>query len=211
MTARTAFGGRHRRPPNAAQGDDPVTLRTTAAHAPATAAVLDYAEAMSTLASGVVLVTCRLDGRPWGVTISAFSSVSADPPTVLVSLGTEGIAARAIAATRRFGVSVLAAQQRPLARLGSAPGAAKFLEPFVEAASDTGASPVVAGSLAHLDCDVVEAVAVADHTVFFGRVRTARAARAGTPLLYHRREYRTLGGPARAHTPIARSVGCLSN
>ena len=103
---------------------------------------------------------------------------------------------RAITATRRFGVSILAAEQLDIAAYGSAPGATKFLEQFTE---DGGGreSPVVAGALAHLDCELSETVQIADHTVFFGRVRAARASRRGTPLLYHHRAYQTLDAPAR--------------
>lgn len=159
------------------------------------ASTLEFADAMSALASGVVLVTCWHGDRPWGMTVTAFASVSADPPTVLVSLGSGSTSARAIAATRRFGVSILAAEQIAVARYGSAPDAAKFLERFSQSAPD--ASPAVAGAPAHLDCELAEAIRVADHTVFFGRVLTARTSRARTPLLYHGRAYRRLAEPIR--------------
>jgi len=175
------------------------------------APVPEFAEAMSALASGVVLVTSRLGDRPWGTTVTAFASVSADPPTVLVSLDSEGTSARAIAAAGSFGVSILAAEHRALARYGSAPGATKFLESFAEAGDEAGASPTVAGALAHLDCEVVGAVPLADHTVFFGRVSETRASGGGAPLLYHRRAYRTLAGPAQAHPPSGRSLRCLTS
>ena len=154
---------------------------------------LDFAEAMSAVANSVAVVTCRFDGRPWGTTVTAFASVSVDPPTVLVSLESGATAASAIGASRRFGVSILAEEQLAVARYGSAPGKPKFLEPFTEAGDRDGASPVVAGALVHLDCELSGAVRVADHTVFFGRVRAARLSPAGTsPLVYHRRDYRTL-------------------
>jgi flavin reductase (DIM6/NTAB) family NADH-FMN oxidoreductase RutF len=170
-------------------------LQPMADPAPDTVSRPEFAEAMSALASGVVLVTCRLDTRPWGATVTAFASVSADPPTVLVSLRSEGRTSRAIEDTRSFGVSILAGEQVAVARHGSAAGAPKFLERFVDAGVEPGASPVVAGALAHLDCELVEAVRIADHTVLFGCVRTARASRSGTPLLYQRRAYRTLTSP----------------
>src|SRR5213595_4294500 len=90
----------------------------------------EFTSAMSALASGVVLVTCRVDGRPWGMTVTAFASVSADPPTVLVSLGSDTRGARAIRAARRFGVSVLAEEQLAVARRGAKRRAAKFIEAF---------------------------------------------------------------------------------
>jgi flavin reductase (DIM6/NTAB) family NADH-FMN oxidoreductase RutF len=170
-----------------------------------------FVDAMSTLASGVVLVTSWLGDRPWGMTVTAFASVSAEPPTVLVSLGAETTSAGAIRATRGFGVSILAEDQLAVARLGSEAGAAKFLDSFVDAVDGSSDSPVVAGALAHFDCELSEAVQIADHTIFFGRVRAARASRSGTPLLYHRRAYRTLGDPATGRPPNERKLTCLSS
>jgi flavin reductase (DIM6/NTAB) family NADH-FMN oxidoreductase RutF len=155
----------------------------------------EFADAMSALASGVVLVTCRLGGRPWGMTATAFASVSADPPTVLVSLRSEGASAAAIEASRHFGVSILADGQEAVARRGAAPGAPKFVDHLV-----------VAGALAHLDCEVFDAAEVADHTVFFGRVLSARVLHEGEPLVYHRRDYRTVSDPE-----ITKEMRCLSS
>lgn len=166
---------------------------------------IDFTAAMSTLASSVVFVTCQLGDRPWGMTVTAFASVSADPPIVLVSLGSGGATTRAIISSRRFGVSILAADQLAIARYGSARGATKFLEPFAEPDAGRGASPIVAGALAHLDCELSEDVRIADHIVLFGRVRAARAYE-GTPLIYHRRGYRRLAEPTRARPSIERIV-----
>lgn len=152
----------------------------------------DFADAMSTLASGVVLITSWVGGRPWGMTVTAFASVSADPPTVLVSLRSDTATARAIAQTSRFGVSILAADQVDVATYASAPAAPKFLDGFAGARGAHSGSPSVAGALAHLDCELVHLVEAADHSVFFGRVRMAARWGARPPLLYHRRRYRTL-------------------
>jgi flavin reductase (DIM6/NTAB) family NADH-FMN oxidoreductase RutF len=170
----------------------------------------DFVAAMSRLASGVGLVTCWVGDRPWGMTLTAFASVSPEPPTILVSLGSATTSARAITATGSFGVSILAEEQLALARLGSEPGAAKFFEPFVDP-SDGNGSPVVAGALAHLDCELFEALQVADHTILLGRVRAAQASPSGMPLLYHRRAYRTLGDHAAGRPPTERRLACLSS
>ena len=189
----------------------PPALNLITEPASASAPISDFAAAMSALASGVVLVTGWVGDRPWGTTVTAFASVSLEPPTVLVSLGSETTSADAITATRHFGVSILAEEQLAVARFGSAPGAAKFLEPFVDAGDGGGESPVVAGALAHLDCELSEAVQVADHVILFGRVCAARASRGGTPLLYHRRGYRTLGRPAAGPPPTERTFTCFSS
>lgn len=167
---------------------------TAAANAPDPA--VSFADAMSTLASGVTVVTCRLDGRPWGMTVTAFASVSANPPTVLVSLRSDSPGARAVAATRTFGVSILSRSQTEIAEFGAAPGAPKFLEALVEPRDRNGASPAIAQALAHLDCDVVRTVEEADHTVFFGRVQAAHRRWGGAPLIYHARGYRSFLAPA---------------
>jgi flavin reductase (DIM6/NTAB) family NADH-FMN oxidoreductase RutF len=174
----------------------------------ATAIAAKFADAMSTLASGVVLVTCRLADRPWGMTVTAFASVSAYPPTVLVSLGSETATARAIAATSAFGVSVLSRDQVDVAEYGAARGAAKFLDSLIEPRDRESASPAIAQALAHLDCDVVEAVDAADHTVFFGYVHTVRRRSGGDPLLYHGRGYRSFFAPAQT---TERNLRCVSS
>jgi 3-hydroxy-9,10-secoandrosta-1,3,5(10)-triene-9,17-dione monooxygenase reductase component len=186
-------------------------MRLIADPRPHSASTAEFADAMSALAGGIVIVTCRLDGRPWGMTVIAFTSVSAHPPTVLVSLGSKTTSLRAIAATRSFGVSILGEEQLAVARLGSAPGAAKFIEPFVDPADKRSASPVVAGALAHLDCELSTAVRVADHTILVGRVRAAQASRSGRPLLYQRRAYRALGDRIAERPPTERKLRCLSS
>jgi flavin reductase ActVB len=155
----------------------------------------EFAAAMSALASGVVLVTCRVGGRPWGMTVTAFTSVSADPPVVLVSLGSETTSATAIKAARRFGINILADGQEIVARQGSAPGAPKFINHLA-----------VPGALAHLDCELFDAVEVADHSVFFGRVVSARVLHEGEALVYHRRAYRTVSDPE-----IKKEMKCFSS
>jgi len=149
----------------------------------------DFAAVMSTLAGGVVLATCRVAGQPWGMTVTAFASVSVCPPTVLVSLDSATAAARAIAETGAFGISILSHDQVEIAEYGAAPGALKFLDALVEPRDRDSATPAIAHALAHVDCDVVEAVAAADHLVFFARVRRARRRSTGVPLLYHGRGY----------------------
>ena len=169
-------GGRSSDRPPAAAGHDTAAFR----------------DAMSELAAGVALVTCRVDGRPWGTTVTAFESVTVEPPTVLVALGSDTRAAAAIAERGCFGINVLAANQVVLAHLASRAGAPKYLEQFTTPGSTGSAAPAIEGALAQLECVLFDAVDVAGKTVFFALVLTARASGAGSPLLYHRRGYRTL-------------------
>jgi flavin reductase (DIM6/NTAB) family NADH-FMN oxidoreductase RutF len=143
------------------------------------AAAREFKDAMSELSSGVVLVTCSVEGRLWGTTVTSFTSVAAAPPTVLVSLRTDSTAAGTIAASGRFGISVLGERHVDLARAFSVPGAPKFIS-----------GDALAGALATLECAVVRAIVLGGHTVFFARVLSAWSEReAEAPLLYHRRRY----------------------
>lgn len=165
-----------------------------------------FTGAMSQLATGVVMVTTEVDGRPWGLTISACCSVSLSPPTLLVSLGERTVSAAGIREARCFGVSVLGERLLKAAQFGSASGAPKFVEHFCEPGGDEvglSRSPVVAGALAHIDCALTEQVSVADHEVFFGTARSVLLpVDDDTPLLYYGRRYRVLSalGPNERET-----------
>ena len=78
-----------------------------------------FRDAMGQLATGVVMVTCYVDGRPWGLTVSACCSVSVSPPLLLVSLSKQTASAQAIADDGRFGVSILGEALIDVARFGS--------------------------------------------------------------------------------------------
>ena len=181
-------------------------LTLITAPTPEPASTAEFMDAMSALVSGVVLVTCWIGDRPWGMTVTAFGSASADPPTVMVALSSEATTAASITATNMFGVSFLAEEQLVVARHGSAPGASKFIDAFIESGGGRSATPVVAGALAHLDCRVADSTQVADHTVFFGHVRSVRASNDGAPLLYHRRAYRMLAEPVSTRQDAERSA-----
>jgi flavin reductase (DIM6/NTAB) family NADH-FMN oxidoreductase RutF len=153
---------------------------------------LAFREAMADLAAGVVMVTTTLDGRPWGMTVSACCSVSVNPPMLLVSLSESTASARAIAESGRFGVSLLGSRALATAKFGAARGAPKFIEPFCREGCESG-TPAVADATAHVDCRVARAVPAGDHIVFIGDV-VCVIGNAGPdqPLVYHDRRYHRL-------------------
>jgi flavin reductase ActVB len=150
--------------------------------------------AMSQLAAGVVMVTTMVDGRPWGLTVSACCSVSMDPPMLLVSLGESTASAKAILETRRFGVSILGARTLGTAQFGSTRGEAKFIEPYCHDPADQASeTPVIAGAIAHIDCHVAEVVRGGDHLIFIGDVVGVTTTQtADNALVYHDRRYHRL-------------------
>jgi flavin reductase (DIM6/NTAB) family NADH-FMN oxidoreductase RutF len=153
-----------------------------------------FRNAMSEYVSGVVMVTCRVDGRPWGVTISAFCSVSMEPALILVSLGSTSVAARTIAESRIFGVNVLGRRCLDAAEFGSTPGQAKFIEDYCDAetSDESASSPSLSQSRFQLDCTVHEQLEMGDHTVFVGQVRRVRSGAQDEPLAYFSRTYRRI-------------------
>ena len=153
----------------------------------------DFKGALGSWAAGVTVVTTRHDGLVYGLTVSSFASLSMDPLLILVCLADSNRLPRMIEASGRFGVSILAEGQEAI----SAYFAVSGREP-VEAYTDfengpwvTG-SPLIAGAIAHLDCEVDRLVPGGDHTIAIGRVVGAASDPAKKPLIYFRRGYRRL-------------------
>jgi len=147
--------------------------------------------AMRAFATGVVIVTVEVDRRIWGLTINSCCSISASPPQVLISLAHTASCREPLLRTRRFGLSVLAVDQRELAELGAVPGGPKYVDAFSERPGDEQPA-TIAGALAHLDCSVAETFEVSDHTLVIGLVEQAIVG-AGEPLLYFDRAFHRLG------------------
>lgn len=151
-----------------------------------------FRAAMKHLASGLVVVTTWVEGRPWGMTVTACCSLSADPALVLVSLHGRTRSRAAIHDGERFGVNILGADQKHVAEAAARPGRPKYLDDHCVA--DAHAAPRVAGALASLDCVARREIDVGDHTLVIGAVEAAVIAPAGTfPLVYFDRTYRRIG------------------
>jgi flavin reductase (DIM6/NTAB) family NADH-FMN oxidoreductase RutF len=167
---------------------------------PTTSGTVDgdtFKAAMRTLAGGVVIVTTRVEGRPWGLTISSCTSLTLDPPQILISLRGSATSSREIEARGAFGVSILSSEQRELAERGAAVGRSKFMDDVcVEGGRSRLSSPMGAGALFHLDCEVVAVHPVADHSLFVGSVAHAYAPESvggRSPLMYFDRTFWGLG------------------
>jgi len=147
-----------------------------------------FREAMASVATPVSVVTTTSEGLHYGSTVSAFSSLSMDPPMVLVSLDQRSTLLSAIRAAGRFGLNVLSASQAETAsRFASSRGTGKF--EGVAWQEDSGL-PRLTESLGWVACDVVELVSGGDHTIALGAVVAVEAGD-GVPLTYHRRVFGT--------------------
>ncbi len=155
----------------------------------------EFRMALGRFATGVTVITVTKDnGAVHGVTVNAFASVSLDPPLVLVCIGHRSRTLPLVHARKRFGVNVLADDQRAIAdyyaRSEKNPEETRGLGVRFE--NTEGGAPKLEGCLAYLNCQVVSAQEAGDHTVFIGQVVQA-VVREGQPLLFSEGKYRTLG------------------
>ncbi len=153
----------------------------------------DFKGALGSWAAGVTVVTTKLDGLVYGITVSSFSSLSMDPLLVLVCLADSNRLPKMIEESRHFGVSILAQGQDAIsgwfAKSGREP--VKRFDDFATETMETG-SPLIAGALAHVDCEVDRLIPGGDHTIAIGRVVGADSHPGRKPLIYYRRGYRDL-------------------
>jgi flavin reductase (DIM6/NTAB) family NADH-FMN oxidoreductase RutF len=155
----------------------------------------EFRHAIGHFATGVTVVTSvGPRGEPVGTTASAVSSLSLDPPLVLVCFHRASLTLAAIRAHGAFAVNVLAEPQRHLSASFARRGYAAVWDEVRHRPGPTG-SPRLHGVLAALECTVEYRLPGGDHEIIVGRVRQVEAAGDGTePLLYWRGGYATLGG-----------------
>jgi len=149
-------------------------------------------EALASWASGVAVVGARDAEGDHGTTVSSLTSVSLDPPLVLVSLASSARILTHIDASVRYSISVLAADQQAAAAYLATRGRPAGFGPVatVRLSDDL---PGVEDALAHLTCTVEARILQGDHTLLIGRVTSASTAPTPRPaLLYHQRGYKAL-------------------
>ena len=138
---------------------------------------------MGRFASGVTVVTTvDAEGHPSGITVSAFSSLSLDPPLALVCIDKRAPACAAISASGVFAVNVLADDQQALSQQFASRVEDRFSGVAWEAGPATGC-PLLAGTLAAMECRVHEIFPGGDHDIFVGEL-VATSAAEGRPLAY---------------------------
>jgi flavin reductase (DIM6/NTAB) family NADH-FMN oxidoreductase RutF len=150
-----------------------------------------FRSALREWTSGVTIVTSKSGGKVHGMTVSAFASVSLDPPLVLVCADKTSNTHGVIAQSGVFAAHVLAADQARLSnRFASKVDEERRFEGLDFSTGATGA-PILEGAVAVLDCRVTAAHDAGDHVIYVGRVEEIRVGD-GEPLVYHRGAYRQL-------------------
>jgi flavin reductase (DIM6/NTAB) family NADH-FMN oxidoreductase RutF len=153
----------------------------------------EFRRACGRFATGVTIASV-LDrsGAPHGLTVNSFSSVSLEPPLILISLGHAVTAIDHFRAAKHFGISVLTKEQRPLSDRFARKGHDRF--DGLEWERGVTGTPLLPGVLAAIECAVYRIVPMGDHDLFVGEVVRARVAE-GDPLLYFASSYRHLHHP----------------
>ena len=156
-------------------GHDPRTLR----------------DALGCFATGVTVVTCVDDsGRPAGLTVNSFTSVSLDPPLLLVCISKAATSAAALTSASHFAINVLHTGQRPASISFSTRGDDRFgSTPW--SCGEAGA-PILRDSLGVFECERYAAYDGGDHHILVGRVIKASFDASLDPLLFFRGRYRRL-------------------
>jgi len=158
----------------------------------------DFRSALGSFATGVTVVTTMSDGHGYGMTVNAFSSVSLDPPLVLVCAISGTTGSEEIDRNGRFAVNILAVDQEPLSRYFASRDRPRGRDAFRDVDHHIGVSgaPVIHGVVAYLDCRLEQTYTVGDHEIFIGAVLDLHVEPGAEPLVFHGGGYRLLHAAA---------------
>jgi 3-hydroxy-9,10-secoandrosta-1,3,5(10)-triene-9,17-dione monooxygenase reductase component len=173
---------------------DRIQAMTAVEESSAVVGAAEFRQAMGHFATGVTVVTSiGDDGEPVGTTASAVTSLSLDPPLVLVCFDRTSLTLRAVRSHGAFVVNVLAAPQQQLSANFARRGLAAAWDGVRHRPGPTG-SPRLHGVLAALECTVENRLPGGDHEIVVGRVRDVEIADdSAAPLLYWRGSYLSPG------------------
>jgi len=126
-------------------------------------------EAFGMFATGVTVVTTRDSlGIPVGFTANSFTSVSIDPPMLLVCVSVKSRSFEAITLHDRFSVNILAATQKSICDVFSSPIADRFAG--VDWVAGPAGNPLITACSAWFDCQLTDTVHAGDHVVILGKI-----------------------------------------
>jgi flavin reductase (DIM6/NTAB) family NADH-FMN oxidoreductase RutF len=163
-----------------------------------------FRDVIGHFASGVTVITTRAEEVNYGLTASAVSSLSLDPPMVLVCINKRAGTPKVISNVKVFAVNILREDQQAIARQFATPHPDKFREIPITI-GELGV-PLLSQALATIECRVVSEVTGGTHAVFLAEVQAAHAAE-GMPLAYYRgRMGKVLISPAENKAPLWRDV-----
>ena len=146
--------------------------------------------AMRAWTSGVTVVTAAYQGEWHGMTVSSFTSISLDPPLIVISLQTVTRTHDMVVNAGTFGVTILAASQQELSeRFANRQSSVGERQDGLETETLVTGAPFIKGGLAYLDCRVTQSIPSGMNTLFIAEVVAVRGDDHDAPLVYHDRTY----------------------
>jgi flavin reductase (DIM6/NTAB) family NADH-FMN oxidoreductase RutF len=168
----------------AATLDEPVSAVEELTPEVVVADSVHFRTSVALFATGIAVVTMPDGaGGVHGITVNSFTSISLDPPTVMISLKA-GRAHQLISSGGWYGVSVLKEGQQGHSRYFTGKRDTQWCPEYVQGHR----VPTLAGSLARFECEVINAVPVNDHTLFIARVARCES-QTGSPLMFFASNY----------------------
>jgi 3-hydroxy-9,10-secoandrosta-1,3,5(10)-triene-9,17-dione monooxygenase reductase component len=151
-----------------------------------------FREVMGHFATGITVVTTFDGEQPQGITVNALSSVSLEPALVMVALDRRRFITPSVRSAGRYAVNVLGGDQQALSDCFAHAPVSPGREAFCGASWRRGPTglPLIDGSIATLECTIVQTFTAGDHDLFIGQVDSLEEHRQDVaPLLYYRRRY----------------------
>jgi flavin reductase (DIM6/NTAB) family NADH-FMN oxidoreductase RutF len=153
--------------------------------------IRQFRQALSQFATGVTIVSSKAhDGKPIGITVNSFNSVSLDPPLVLFSVARTAHSIATLSTASCYAVNVLSEGQEQLSNRFAKPLSNKWQS--VNYLPGEAGAPIIAGAIAHFECAPYAQYDGGDHVIFVGRVVRFRQYPAVEPLVFFRGRYRSL-------------------
>ena len=150
-------------------------------------------QAMRAWSSGVTVVTASHAGEGHGMTVNSLTSVSLEPPLIIISLQGGSRTQELISRAEAFAVTILAADQQEISdRFAGRVSDAEDRLAGLEIETLVTGAPLLKGGLAYLDCRVVQTIPAGANSLFLAEVVAARSSGVDSPLIYHNRTYHKL-------------------
>lgn len=148
---------------------------------------------------GVTVVTCSINNKLFGLTVSAFTSISLEPPLVMISISKQSKFHEVLIESNYFAVNILAEDQKTVSdRFAGRHGLSDKFE-GIDYFFEKTRAPIIRGVVAFIECEKWSAYDGGDHTIVLGKVINAKKLNDKKPLVYHNQQYTTILPPEQAY------------
>ena len=147
---------------------------------------------MGLFATGVTVVSTQHDQQTWGMTANAITSLSLDPPLILVAVQRESQTHEKLKQAGCFAVNILSTDQEEISNRFAFEGPKDFSD--LDFTTDVTGAPILSGTLGYVDCRLKEILPGGDHDIFIGEIVAGNSSE-GQPLLYYQGKYTRLVPP----------------